>query len=838
MKTMIPAVLLLVGWGVAAAVGQLPPEILADSHLLRVEKAIGEGDNTRARIEIDKILDLLKERELDLPEEFHFRYAKAAASVGLPEQAHRAVVKYLTLAGRDGAHYVEALGLMNEAQDAIEGRSEPQTISPDQRLPAKPLEDFGRDSSSSEDDATAMSCEEWSTASFHLTATLAQVTACLDAGADPKALNEEKITPLHFASWLNEDPAVIKALVAAGGDPRARDDLKRTPLYLAAMANDNPAVIEALIAAGANIEAPDQDGDRPLNLADVYNKNPAVSRALISAGSNRKSRGKYKWTPLHRAAKFNVDPAVIEGLISAGSDPNARDKYRRTPLHEAAGWNENAAVVEALISAGSNLEARDRNKRQPLHEAAASNDSPAVVRALVEAGADLKARGGSIFNYTPLHYAARSNNSRAIIEALLDAGADPKSPSFHGTPLHLAAANAEDPAVIEALLDAGADLNRQASSFMDKAMPIHDAAKFNENPAVIRFLLGAGANLEARDKKGYTPLALAAENNSDSGVIEALLDAGADLRAQTNKGFTPLALATENNDNPAVRRILLSAGAGQVEKQLAAAEARRRAQSRSGPGLLDAVIGIAGGTAIATAGGGSDEAVAAGTVFAEGVMRGEDPALVQGRLEAASSPAGSSTVSPAAGLGSHAGGGGQCLIPGYPSPPDIVSIGLPWCPASVDFQLRSFALTAAGIHCSLVLPPPGTSEELSRRRRQIGDVCSRLEAIGSGLGGVSACHCPAGFGQSGYSIDAGAIDRERERIERLAGEREAARQAAQRDRQARQEETRQAAEREKRRIEATKSEVLNSDCSCIRVEDDGEYVCMDGFVGGRCDIRR
>ena len=56
---------------------------------------MGEGDHTRARTEISKILDLQNERELDLSEDFHLRYAKAATSVGLPEQAHGAVVKYL-----------------------------------------------------------------------------------------------------------------------------------------------------------------------------------------------------------------------------------------------------------------------------------------------------------------------------------------------------------------------------------------------------------------------------------------------------------------------------------------------------------------------------------------------------------------------------------------------------------------------------------------------------------------------------------------------------------------------------------------------------------------------
>ena len=707
--------------GATPTFAQLPPDILADSYLLRVEQAIRDGDQTRARAEINKIILLQRKQELNLSEEFHFRYAKSTDSVGLPEQTVDSIMKYLAATGREGKHYVEALELMNHAQDEIEGRNVPESSSIE---PTYADVDFGRDSLSSHEGVEAMSCEEWNTAAYYAAATLDHVTACLSIGADPEAMNESKITPLHFAAGLsessgviealiaagadleamdedgetplhfaarlNETPAVAKALIVAGANPKAKDQGKMTPLHFAAMSNNNPAVIQALIVAGADLDVPDKDGDRPLNLADVYNNNPAVASALISAGSNLRARERYKWTSLHRAAKFNADPTVIEALISAGSDPHARDKYKRTPLHEAARFNENPAVLEALIAAGANLEAKDKNEQRPLHEAASSNDNPAVIEVLIAAGADVKARCCDLRSYTPLHAAARSNDNLAVIEALLNAGSDPKSRSFHGTPLHLAAVNSEDPAVISALLDAGGDLNRRTSSFMDKMTPLHDAAKYNQTPAIIKFLLDAGADLEARNKQGFTPLALAAENNGNPSVVKALLDAGANLRTQTNKGFTSFALATEHNENPAVREILLAAGAGQIERQIAAAEARRDAQA--GPGLFDVAVGVLGGTAIAAAGGGTEEAVEAGTVFAESVIRGGSPGG-----SAASVPVAAST-------GNVAGGedASRCEISGYPSPPGgLADVGLPWCPASVDFQVRAFALQAAGIQCAV-----------------------------------------------------------------------------------------------------------------------------------------
>ena len=82
MRTVFLSVLILLG--VTSANSQLLLEIMTDSCLLRAEQAIGGGDRTRARAEIDRIVLLAKEHELDLADEFHFRYAKAAFVASLP----------------------------------------------------------------------------------------------------------------------------------------------------------------------------------------------------------------------------------------------------------------------------------------------------------------------------------------------------------------------------------------------------------------------------------------------------------------------------------------------------------------------------------------------------------------------------------------------------------------------------------------------------------------------------------------------------------------------------------------------------------------------------------
>ena len=58
-----------------------------------------------------------------------------------------------------------------------------------------------------------MADADWNTIDFFEIATVADVTACLDAGADPNARDQLGYTPLHFAAAFNSDPAVVKTLI-------------------------------------------------------------------------------------------------------------------------------------------------------------------------------------------------------------------------------------------------------------------------------------------------------------------------------------------------------------------------------------------------------------------------------------------------------------------------------------------------------------------------------------------------------------------------------------------------------------------------------------------------
>ena len=104
-------------WLAAPAGPQLPPEIQADLYLLRAEEQLQEQDFAGAKGIMDQILDLQREHSLTLPTEFFFRYARVSERVGEFDTAMEHVNRYLAETGRDGAHYVDALRLLNTLED-------------------------------------------------------------------------------------------------------------------------------------------------------------------------------------------------------------------------------------------------------------------------------------------------------------------------------------------------------------------------------------------------------------------------------------------------------------------------------------------------------------------------------------------------------------------------------------------------------------------------------------------------------------------------------------------------------------------------------------------------
>ena len=119
---------------ITAAAAQLPPEIMADRHMVRLDRLISENRHHEAYQLTSEIAEFFEKHNLELPHEFHFKQARIASSVGLLEEATTALHTYLNKAGKEGERYVDALQLLDRTEEKLrEAEAERKRIEAERR---------------------------------------------------------------------------------------------------------------------------------------------------------------------------------------------------------------------------------------------------------------------------------------------------------------------------------------------------------------------------------------------------------------------------------------------------------------------------------------------------------------------------------------------------------------------------------------------------------------------------------------------------------------------------------------------------------------------------------
>ncbi|CAB0037873.1 unnamed protein product [Trichogramma brassicae] len=320
------------------------------------------------------------------------------------------------------------------------------------------------------------------------------IESLLTRSADPNATDENGSTPLHVVCEYSEDDYdLMQMLFELSNDEykplqvNLQDNLGNTPLHTA-LYSDRKNFAQLLLRNGSNPNLGNKDGRTALHILALRNHD-GLAEVFFKITDDQKQTLKIDVqdesgdTPLHSAVQ-NGHIVLTETLLNRDANPNVANHDGKTSLRIVCrrGNNKNAEQIFFKVMEAKHqilqVDAQDKQGNTPLH-------------LLLE----------------PRHLSKETKIK--MIEGLLRRGADPNATNGLGeTPLHTTCYN-------------------------------HVAALWAMTLFRVCDDIQQTVQLDARDKRGDTPMHLATQRKSKK-MGQLLLERGVDPNSANAEGFTAL----------------------------------------------------------------------------------------------------------------------------------------------------------------------------------------------------------------------------------------------------------------------------------------------------------
>lgn len=349
-----------------------------------------------------------------------------------------------------------------------------------------------------------------------------------DRDATSSTSNEHDKTLLTEACIKGHNKIVIR-LLEKGTNPNFADKNGKTPLMWACI-NGRFDIVASLLKHKANIDAQDGKGTTPLIWACI-NDHLDIVKHLIEEGAKHDNKDNIGRTALMwacAAGKYDV----AEYLLDKGANPNNIDNIGATALTLAIS-GDHTTIVKLLVQKGANSTIGQRGMK-PL-ALARINEQNEVVNMLSP-------------EVDKLTDACRENDLEKVKLLSHNPNTINELDKLGWTALTIAC-HKNNLALVKLLVSKGAEIDKAGNQKDNERLagrsPLMLACS-NGNFDIASYLTDNKANVEAKDKRGWTPLMFA----KNEAIANLLVENKANIEARDNDGNTPLvwACCTNNAD--------------------------------------------------------------------------------------------------------------------------------------------------------------------------------------------------------------------------------------------------------------------------------------------------